>query len=229
MNKQIRKELEHMEEEYEIRVIRQDLKGDALKSARLVQAALDKKWQEAEKLLEEGADPRICRWANATGEIASALFFALESEQYELADKLFTAGDRLDDLRLDSHSGSVPAAVLDFLAFQMHKGNNYFYDGTRTFSECCRCAAFVQIDEMMETASQDELSKSIKFVVDHYCRSKASYFIELMKKLIAKGAKLSDQEKEQLLDSVELCRRWPKIMRPTDEGLDEVITLIKQA
>ena len=44
MNEQIRKELEHMEEEYEIRVNRQDLKGDALKSARLVQAALDKNW-----------------------------------------------------------------------------------------------------------------------------------------------------------------------------------------
>ena len=227
MDKQIRKEQEHME--YEIRVLRQDLKGDALKSARLVEAAMDKNWQKVEKLLEEGADPRICRWATAAGEIASALFFALESGQYELADKLFKAGDRLDDLRLDSHSGSVPAEVLDFLAFEMRRGNNYFYDGSRTFSECCRCAAFVQIDELIETASQDELSKSIELVVDHYCRSKASYFIELMKKLVAKGAKLSDPEKEKLLGDVELCRRWPRVMRPTDEGLNEVITLIKKA
>ena len=230
MNEQIRKELEHMEEEFGIRIIRQDLKGDALKSARLVEAALDKNWQEVEKLLEEGADPRICRYMNTVGEKVSALYCALESNQHELARKLFGAGDRLDDLRLsDSPFYRVRGDVLDFLALEMRKGNNYFYDESKSFSECCRCAAFVQIDELMETAGQDELSKSIEFVVDHYFRSKASYFIELLKKLIARGAKLSDPEKEKLLGDVELCRRWPKIMRPTDEGLNEVIALIKKA
>ena len=230
MNEQIRKELEHMEEEYEIRVNRQDLKGDALKSARLVQAALDKNWQEVEKLLEEGADPRICRYKNAVGEKVSALYCALESCQHELARKLFEAGDRLDDLRLsDSPFYRVRGDVLDFLAFEMRKGNNYFYDESKSFSECCRCAAFVQIGEMIETASQDELSKSIEFAVDHYCRSKEPFFLNLLNELVARGGKLSDQEKEKLLDQVELCRRWPKIMRPTDEGLNEVITLIKQA
>ena len=230
MNEQIRKELEHMEEEFGIRIIRQDLKGDALKSARLVRAALDKNWQEVEKLLEEGADPRICRYMNAVGEKVSALYCALESNQHELARKLFEAGDRLDDLRLsDSPFYKVRGDVLDFLAFEMRKGNNYFYDESKSFSECCRCAAFVQIDEMIETASQDELSKSIEFVIDHYCRSHSSYFLKLLKELVARGGKLSDQEKEVLLDSVELCRRWPKIMRPADEGLNEVISLIKQA
>ena len=230
MNEQIRKELEHMEEEYEIRVNRQDLKGDALKSARLVQAALDKNWQEAEKLLEEGADPRICRYMNAAGEKVSALYCALESNQHELARKLFKAGDRLDDLRLsNSPFYRGRGDVLNFLAFEMRKGNNYFFDGSKSFSECCRCAAFVQIGEMIETASQDELSKSIEFAVDHYCRSKEPFFLNLLNELVARGGKLSDQEKEKLLDQVELCRRWPKIMRPTDEGLNEVITLIKQA
>ena len=230
MNEQIRKELKHMEEEYGIQVIRQDLKGDVLKSARLVQAALEKRWQEVEKLLEEGGDPRICRYKNAAGEKVSALYCALESNQHELARKLFDAGDRLDDLRLsDSPFYKVRGDVLDFLAFEMRKGNNYFYDESKSFSECCRCAAFIQIDEMIETASQDELSKSIEFVIDHYCRSHSSYFLKLLRELIARGGKLSEQEKEKQLGYVELCRRWPKIMRPADEGLDEVISLIKQA
>ena len=142
MDEKIRKELERLEDERAVRIIRQDLKGDALQSARLVDAAMDKKWNEVEKLLEEGADPRICRWANAAGETASALFFALESKQYELASKLFKAGDRLDDLRLDPDFGSVPAQVLDFLAFEMRDGMNYFRDESKSFSECCRLILF---------------------------------------------------------------------------------------
>ena len=230
MDEKIRKELETMEMDHQIGVIRHDLPGDALQSARLVLAAKENKWQEVEKLLEEGADPRICRCMNAAGEKVSALYCALESNQHELARKLFEAGDRLDDLRLsDSPFYKLRGDVLNFLAFEMRKGNNYFFDGSKSFSECCRCAAFVQIDERIETAGQDELSKSIEFAVDPYCRSKEPFFLNLLNKLVARGGKLSDQEKEKLLDQVELCRRWPKIMRPTDEGLNEVITLIKQA
>jgi hypothetical protein len=230
MERNTNEELEHMELEKDIYVIRQDLKGDALKSAHLIQAAQEKNWQEVEKLLEEGADPRICRETSPVGERVSALYLALASNQHELARKLFEAGDRLDDLRLGtSPFYSLRGDVLDFLAFEMRKGNNYFYDESKSFSECCRCAAFMQIDEMLETASQDELSKSIEFVVDHYCRSKSSYFLELLKELIARGGKLSDQEKEKQLGYVELCRRWPAVMRPSDEGLSEVTSLIKQA
>ena len=229
MDEKSRKELERLENEHAIRIIRQDLKGDALQSARLVDAAMDKKWNEVEKLLEEGADPRICRWANAAGETASALFFALESKQYELASKLFKAGDRLDDLRLDSDFGSVPAQVLDFLAFEMHNGNNYFYDESKPLSECCRCAAFKQIGELIDTASQDELNKSIEPTVHNYIHSKSSVHIEILEDLIEKGAKISDPEKEELLAIVESCRRWPLVMRPPEEGLDKVIALLKKA
>ena len=168
MDEKFRKELERLEDEHDIRIIRQDLKGDALQSARLVLAAQEKKWQEVEKLLEEGADPRICRWATCDGLMASALFYAIESKQFELAFKLFKAGDRLEDLRLDSDFGSVPAVALDFLAFEMRDGRNYFRDESKSFSECCRCSAFEQIDKLIDTASQDELNKSIEFLVRNY-------------------------------------------------------------
>jgi len=229
MDEKIRKELERLEDEHEIRVIRKDLKGDALQSARLVLAAQEKKWQEVENLLEQGADPRICRWADAAGETASALFFALESKQFDLAFKLFKAGDRLDDLRLDSDFGSVPAQVLDFLAFEMRDGRNYFRDESKSFSECCRCSAFEQIDKLIDTASQDELNKSIRFLAHNYIYSKNPIHIEILEDLIEKGAKLSSPEKEELLACVESCRRWPLVMRPPEESLDKVITLVKKA
>lgn len=229
MDEKIRKELERLEDEHEIRVIRQDLKGDALQSARLVLAAQEKKWQEVENLLAQGADPRICRWADVAGETASALFFALESKQYELAFKLFKAGDRLDDLRLDSDFGSVPAQVLDFLAFEARDGRNYFRDDSKSFSECCRCSSFEQIGELIETASQDELNKSIEFMVRNYIYFKNPVHIEILEDLIEIGAKLSDQKKEELLAIIDACRRWPLVMRPPEEGLEKVIALLKKA
>ena len=229
MDEKIRKELERLKDEHEIRVIRQDLKGDALQSARLVLAAQEKKWQEVEKLLEEGADPRICRWASVDGMMASTLFYAIESKQFELAFKLFKAGDRLEDLRLDSDFGSVPAVALDFLAFEMRDGRNYFRDDSKSFSECCRCAAFEQIDKLIDTASQDELNKSIKFIVRNYLYSKNPVHVEILEDIIEKGGKLPGPEKKELLAMVESCRRWPLVMRPPEEGLDKVIALLKKA
>ena len=229
MDEKNKKELERLEDEHEIRVIRQNLKGDALQSARLVLAAQEKKWQEVEKMLEEGADPRICRWASTDGMMASALFYAIESKQFDLAFKLFKVGDRLDDLRVDSDFGSVPAVVLDFLAFEMRDGRNYFRDDSKSFSECCRCSAFEQIDKLIDTASQDELNKSIEFMVHNYIYSKNPVHIEILEDLIERGAKLPGQEKEELLDCVESVRRWPLVMRPPEEGLDKVIALLKKA
>ena len=70
--KNISKEMDTMEMENPIRQIREDLPGDAMQSAKLVLAAFEKKWEEVEKLLKNGADPRICRRGDAYG-VESAL------------------------------------------------------------------------------------------------------------------------------------------------------------
>ena len=57
MDEKIRKELETIEMEHQIGVIRHDLPGDALQSARLVLAAKGKKWNEVKKLLDGGQTP----------------------------------------------------------------------------------------------------------------------------------------------------------------------------
>ncbi len=229
MDEKSRKELEKLEDEHRIRVIRQDLKGDALQSARLVLAAKEKRWQEVEKLLEEGADPRICRYSDVGIELESALYYALTAEEFELAGKLFEAGDRLDDLRLDPDFGSLPAQVLDFLAFEMRDGRNFFYDESKPLSECCRCSAFAQIEELLPSASQDELNKSIEPTVHRYIHSKVPVYLDILEDIVEKGAKITDPEKEELLALVESSSGWPLVMRPPEEGLKKVSALIRQA
>ena len=189
MDEKIRKELEKLEDEHQIRIIRQDLPGDALQSARLVLAAKEQKWQEVEKLLEEGADPRICRYSDVGIELESALYYALTAEEFELAGKLFEAGDRLDDLRLDCEDPiKFSNRTLVFLIFQMRCGNNFFYDESKPLSECCRSSAFAQIEKLLPSASQDELDKSIEPTVHRYIHSKEPVYLDILEDLIEKGA-----------------------------------------
>ena len=86
MEKFISKEMELMELEENIHVIREDLTGDPLASAKLVKAAFDCNWGEVEKLLASGADPRICRWGSAYG-VESALYYALKDKNFDIAEK----------------------------------------------------------------------------------------------------------------------------------------------
>ena len=134
MEKALEKELEKMEMEYHIHVIREDLKGDRLQSAKLVKAAYESNWKEVETLLEQGADPKICRYGDAIDK-KSALYFAMVAEQFDLAEKLYDAGDRLDDVIPDEDE-KIPARALHFLSHEMRWGKNYFYDPGKPLSEC---------------------------------------------------------------------------------------------
>ena len=111
-------EMEIMEMEHDIRITREDLPGDPLAGAKLLKAAKEKNWQEVCEQLDNGADPRICRWGSVYG-VESALYYALLDKQFEIAGKLYDAGDRLDDLVTEIES-PLPWEVLDFLSREMH-------------------------------------------------------------------------------------------------------------
>ncbi|MBO7328141.1 MAG: hypothetical protein J6W00_05140 [Lentisphaeria bacterium] len=226
----ISKEMEVMEMEHEIRQMRKDLTGDVLQSAKLVLAATEKKWDEVEKLLEKGADPRICRQACITGEIIPALYMALKDQQFALAAKLYDAGDRLDDfIDYPENNGSCPDVVISFLAREMRWGRNYFLDESKTLSECCRCAEFVQIEKLMPNASQEELNKSILPTVYAWRRyfNQTGLFMDILKDLVSHGAKLSDEDKAELMDFFEAIKKWPAVMRPAAEDLETISDFIK--
>ena len=231
MEKNISEEIERMEMEDRISVFRQDLPGDPLLSGKLVKAARKNQWEEVEKLLSEGADPRICRSGDAYG-VESALYYALLDKRYDMAEKLYQAGDRLDDL-IPEGADKMPAETLHFLAFSMRNGNNYFLDESKNLPECCRCSAFVQIGELMPQASQEELNRSIAPTVHSWIRhfKNPEVHNEILEDLIARGARLSDPEKQELLDDVHrrFCEHCPKLLHPGQEAVDKLVSLIKKA
>ena len=228
--KNISKEMEIMEMENRIRQIREDLPGDAMQSAKLVLAAFEKRWDEVENLLENGTDPRICRRGDAYG-VESALYFALAEKQWNIAVKLYDAGDRLDD-HVSELELPLPWQVLDFLAGEMRRGRNYFLDESKTLSECCRCSAFKQIEKLMPNASQEELDKSIVPTVNAWIRyfRNVDAYLDILKGLKYYGAKLSAEDKTELLAMLERrFGRCPQAMHPGKEQLEKMVNFIKNA
>ena len=228
--KNISKEMEVMEMENGIGQIREDLPGDAMQSAKLVLAAFEKRWDEVENLLENGTDPRICRRGDAYG-VESALYFALAEKQWNIAVKLYDAGDRLDD-HVSELELPLPWQVLDFLAGEMRRGRNYFLDESKTLSECCRCSAFKQIEKLMPDASQEELDKSIVPTVNAWIRyfRYVDDYLDILKGLKYYGAKLSAEDKTELLAMIERrFGRCPQVLHPGKEQLEKMVNFIKNA
>ena len=230
MKKIISKEMEVMEMEERIHIIREDLTGDALASAKLVKTAKENNWEEVEKLLADGADPRICRFGDAFG-VESALYYALKDKRFDIAEKLYDAGDRLDDLVSEDET-PLPPTVLDFLAFAMRNGCNYFYDESKTLSECCRCSAFEQIEKLMPGADKEELEKAFINTVYAWIRhfSQSKLYCVILSDLLSCGATLSQEEKAELLDAID--RRFNKcsaIMHPGKKSIEEITKLVKKA
>jgi len=223
-------EMETMEMKYRIRRVREDLTGDPLAAARLVKAACDENWTEVEKLLAAGADPRICRWGDAYG-VESALYMALSGKQFALAAKLYDAGDRLDDLVSETEL-PLPWEVLDFLAAEMRRGRNYFHDGSKTLSECCRCSAFEQIEKLLPEAGREELDKSIAPTVRAWIRygGRDDVYPAILEDLLARGARLSGAGKAELL--ADIGTRFgscPAVMHPGKEKVERMVRLIEKA
>ena len=231
MEKFISNEMDTMGMEERIWQIREDLSGDVLLSAKLVKAAFEKNWGEVENLLDQGADPRICRHADGYG-VESALYFALTDNKWSIAEKLYDAGDRLDDLITECEL-PLPWQILDFLAYEMRCGRNYFLDESKTLSECCRCSAFEQIEKLMPTADKEELGKAFVNTVQSWFRyfKRINVYGEILNDLLERGAKISDAEKTELLESIDrrFNQHCPAVMHPGKEAVEQMIELIKKA
>ena len=230
MKKFISKEMDTMGMEERIWQVREDLSGNVLLSAKLVKAAFEKNWKEVETLLADGADPRICRRGDAFG-VESALYYVLKDKRFDIAEKLYDAGDRLDDLVSEDET-PLPPTVLDFLAFAMRNGCNYFYDESKTLSECCRCSAFEQIEKLMPSADKEELGKALINTVYAWIRhfSKSKLYCVILSDLLSCGAILSQEEKTELLEAIDRrFNKCPAVMHPGKEAVEQVIEIIQKA
>ena len=225
--KDISKEMDTFGMENRVWQFREDLPGDVIQSAKLVLAAFEKQWDKVTSLLASGADPRICRRGDAFG-VESALYFALADKQWNIACMLYDAGDRLDDLVTEDES-PLPWQTLDFLAYEMHCGRNYFLDESRSFSECCRCSAFQRIQKLMPDASQEELDKSILLTVFAWRRhfNDTDVYVEILQGIKRHGGKLSEEDKAEALDFFEKIKKFPAAMRPGKEDLKTISDYIR--
>ena len=230
MEKFISSEMEKMGMEERIWQFREDLPGDVLLSAKLVKAAFEENFDEVEKLLADGADPRICRFGDAFG-VESALYYALKAKRFDVAGKLYEAGDRLDDLIVENEE-NIPSAALEFLNFAMRHGDNYFYDESKTLSECCRCSNFAQIEKLMPIADKEELGKAFYNTVFAWIRhfSQSKLYCLILSDLLSCGATLSQEEKTELFEAIDRrFNKCPVVMHPGKEAVDQVIELVKKA
>jgi hypothetical protein len=200
-----------------------------LASAKLVKAAFENAWEEVDQLLARGADPRICRRCSPTPE--SPLYYALLAQNIEMANKLYHAGDRLDDLWVESDTPAIAPKMLYYLATAMRCGQNYFYDESKSLSECCRCSAYEQIRKLMPSADAEELNKSVAPALSswiHMPRNPQTFF-EIISDLFAHGAKISETEKAELLQTIANYEKFPAVMRADREDIEKMKNLIRNA
>ena len=134
----------------------------------VLRAAQDNDWKKVDNILaEKNADmsgTRSCDGPN----VISALAMALESGEFEIAKKLYDAGDRLDDYHREDTEGGTVGAVLSFLAMMHSKGYDFFQDDSLTFAECCKKGLLLQAEKLLPDASQSELDRALKAIVQNF-------------------------------------------------------------
>lgn len=209
-----------------VNAVRFDLRHhDVRHSARLLEAAGREEWDAVASLLRQGADPRICRLSDGT-TCESALYLALKARRFEIAEALYDAGDRLDDLRTGDNA--IPAEVLDFLAFQAADGNDFFQDGSKPLSECVRCGLWAQVAAKMAAAPQDELDRAAAMIglwLDH--RNVKPYLL-VLRELRDRGAAIA-QFRGEMLKRWERFGKMPKVFRPDEECFRRIVEIVKNA
>ncbi len=190
-------------------------------------AAEQQDWDEVRCLLDAGENPHDHRVSDGMNCL-SPLYFALEAKNFAMAEMLYLAGDRLDDLRVEN-------GMLSFLALYMAHGYNMFVDKNKTLSRCVSGGLAAQALSLLEKQAQEqaELDRAAAAIPDCFymrCRSEGSLVCKLLGKLLELGADISNC-KEDLLKRMEISRSWPKVLRRTVDwdSLETVCNLIKNA
>ena len=210
-----------------IEAVRFDLRRkDVALSAKLVAAAVQGDWPLAASLLEQKADPRICRHTDGMS-CESALYLALKAEQFSLAAALYDAGDRLDDLRVEENA-MFPAEALDFLSRAAAHGEDYFCEDGKPLSECVRCGLWAQTQVELETAPQAELDLAVEMIAIHLRKWNADVYLEILTDLKARGANIA-RVRDEFQVHLAAFRRYPAAMRPSEEVLDRMADMVRQA
>ena len=209
-----------------VNAVRFDLRHkDVSLSARLLEAADKEDWTRVTALLEQGADPRICRISDGT-TCESALYLAMKAKQFHAAEALYRAGDRLDDLLVGEFT--IPADALQFLAFQSAIGRNYFKEEEKPLSECVRCGLWAQVSEKMETASKEELDLSAAMIGLYLTHRNIKTYLPILRDLKNRGADIA-QVREEILEQWERFEKMPRVFHPDEECFRQIVEIVEHA
>ena len=170
-----------------IKPVRYDLAHEDVRlSARLVDAAANGNWTQVQHLLADGADPRICRYIDGV-RCESALYFALKAKEFNIADALYRAGDRLDDL-CAGDTDTLSGDAVNFLVRAEARGDHVFLDKDKPLSECIRCGLWAQTHEAVKSAPRIELNLSVEMICLYLEPWNAVEYLRILDELKARGA-----------------------------------------
>ena len=178
-----------------------------------VEAMLNNRWDVVLKLVEFGIEPGKIRHTDGA-DCLSALGLALEAGEYEVAEKLFEAGDRLDDY--SNHVGKdLKPSLLTALSLFRRSGCDLFRDDHATLADCCSKGLLLQAEPLLDRATRKELDRALPALLDGFlCAAQAFGYAEVadfMQKIIDRGGEFSCEDRKELLGMIDRLERAPHV------------------
>ena len=178
-----------------------------------VEAMLAGRWNVVLKLVEFGFEPGEIRHTDGL-DCLSALGLALEAGEYEVAEKLYEAGDRLDDYN-NLVGKDMKPSLLTALAQFRRGGDDLFRDEHATLADCCAKGLLYQAAPLLETATRKDLDRALPALLDVFLRAAQTFgyaeVADFMQKIVDRGGEFSDGSRRELLGKIERLERAPHV------------------
>ena len=178
-----------------------------------VEAMLAKRWDVVLQLVGSGLRPGEVRHHDV-GECLSALGLALEDGEFEVAEKLYAAGDRLDDYC--RHTGpDMKFSLLSFLSCLRRGGKDPFYDEFASLTTCCGKGLLLQGALQLDAVSRSELDRAAAALLDEGLLTAVFSFgypdvIDFLRRIFERGGRLSAQAGAEALERIGRLENIPE-------------------
>jgi hypothetical protein len=197
----------------EIAIVRYEHVPKTTAEELFIEAMLEKRWDVVLKLVEFGLKPGKVRHSDVADNL-SALGLALEAGEYEVAEKLYEAGDRLDDYC--RHRGpEMKFTPLALLAVWRRSGRDLFCDGRASLPECCRKGLLLQAEPLLAAASDKELDRAAAALLDEGLLTTVfsfgyAGFTKFLRRIFRRGGRLSVRARDEFLGALEQLGKAPR-------------------
>lgn len=182
-----------------------------------VDAMLENRWRVALKLVGFGVRPGEVRHADGADRL-SALGLALEAGEYEVAEKLYEAGDRLDDYC--HHVGAdMRLSLLSMLSAWNRAGRDFFLDEHASLSECCRKGLLLQALPLLDAGvvSRKELDRAAAAMLEGLPTAAFAFgypeAVAFLRRIFELGGRWNTGDRDELREALEQLEKAPRAAR----------------